>query len=231
MTSPTEVVLADLAAEHRELDVLLSGLAPDDWLLATPAEGWSILDTVAHLAFFDERVTLAARDPDQFRSHLGELLVDYDGYMSRGVEHGRSLGAAQTLDWWRAERTSALAALAAVPAGVRLPWYGPDMSVASAATARLMETWAHGQDIWDGLGREREPTDRLRHVALLGQKAFANSFLAHGMEVPEESVRVELVSPTGEAWALGPAETPHVVRGLATDFCLLTTQRRHRADL
>ncbi|MDQ1689336.1 MAG: hypothetical protein QOK42_2311 [Frankiaceae bacterium] len=231
MTSPTEAVLTDLAAEQAELDALVTGLEPDEWLLATPAEGWSILDTIAHLAFFDERVTLAARDPDQFRAHLGELLADYDGYMQRGIEQGRSLGPGETLQWWRSERADALDALAALPQGVRLPWYGPDMSVASAATARLMETWAHGQDIWDGLGREREPTERLRHIALLGQKAFANSFIAHGMDVPDETVRVQLVSPTGEHWVFGPADTPHVVHGLATDFCLLTTQRRHRADL
>jgi uncharacterized protein (TIGR03084 family) len=231
MTSPTQAVLLDLEAEQADLDAVVAGLDADEWLLATPAAGWSVLDTIAHLAFFDERVKLAAHDPEQFRAHLGEVLADYEAYMRRGVEHGRALGSTETLAWWRAERQSALTALAAVPAGVRLPWYGPDMSVASAATARLMETWAHGQDVWDALGREREPTDRLRHVALLGQKAFANSFIAHGLEVPEEPVRVELVAPSGGLWVFGPEDTPHVVSGLATDFCLLTTQRRHRADL
>jgi uncharacterized protein (TIGR03084 family) len=105
------------------------------------------------------------------------------------------------------------------------------MSVASAATARLMETWAHGQDVADGLGVVREPTARLRHVALLGQKTLANSFLAHGLPLPTEAVRVELTGPDGDLWVIGSEETPHVVSGPALDFCLLTTQRRHRADL
>ena len=35
------------------------------------------------------------------------------------------------------------------------------MGVLSFISARLMETWAHGQDVCDALGVERVPTDRL----------------------------------------------------------------------
>ena len=42
------------------------------------------------------------------------------------------------------------------------------MGAKSFLTARLMEAWAHGQDICDTVGVEREPTDRLRHIAQLG---------------------------------------------------------------
>ena len=34
----------------------------------------------------------------------------------------------------------------------RVPWFGTAMSPPSMATARLMETWAHGQDVADALG-------------------------------------------------------------------------------
>ena len=231
MTSPTTAVLDDLAAEHAGLDALVAPLSPDAWLTPTPAEGWSVLDTIGHLAFFDERVSVAAAEPDRFRAELAEVIADLEGFMNRAAVRARELGPAGTLEWWRAERQGALSALAAVPPGVRIPWYGPDMSVASAATARLMETWAHGQDVVDALGVERAPTARLRHVALLCHKAFANSFLSHGLPVPEDSVRVELTGPDGEVWEYGDPATPHVVRGSALDLCLLATQRRHRADL
>ncbi len=64
------------------------------------------------------------------------------------------------------------------------------MSVASSVTARLMETWAHGQDVLDALRLRRRPTDRLRHIAHLGVRTFGWSFRVHGLAVPEQPVRV-----------------------------------------
>jgi uncharacterized protein (TIGR03084 family) len=106
-----------------------------------------------------------------------------------------------------------------------VPWYGPDMTLASSITARIMETWAHGQDVADTLGVTRTPTERLRHVAFLGWRAVGNSFRARGRAVPTEAVRVE----AGQ-WTFGPAEATNVVRGPALDLCLVVTQRRHVAD-
>jgi uncharacterized protein (TIGR03084 family) len=112
----------------------------------------------------------------------------------------------------------------------RIPWYGPAMSATSKVTARLMETWAHGQDIADALGVTRPATDRLRHVAHIGVGARPFSYLARGLEAPKVPVRVELRAPSGELWTWGPAEAGDVVRGPALDFCLVITQRRNRAD-
>jgi uncharacterized protein (TIGR03084 family) len=122
-----------------------------------------------------------------------------------------------------------LNALATVDPTTRIPWYGPPMGLASFISARLMETWAHGQDVIDALGAKREPTDRLRHIAFLGVRARRNSYEAHGLEMPESDVRVELTAPNGELWTFGDA-TEDVVRGSAEDFCLLVTQRRHPSD-
>src|SRR3954449_678431 len=94
-----------------------------------------------------------------------------------------------------------------------------------------METWAHGQDVADALGVERAPTDRLRHVAFIGARALPNSYQARGRPVPTTPVRVELQAPTGETWAFGPEDAVDTVRGLALDFCLAVTQRRHIDDL
>jgi uncharacterized protein (TIGR03084 family) len=121
--------------------------------------------------------------------------------------------------------------MAGAEPGARLAWYGPPMSVRSFATARLMEAWAHGTDVVDGLvaaGRaaERPPTDRLRHVCHLGFVTRGWSYAVRGREAPAGDVRVELVLPSGAPWTAGPAEADDVVRGPAVDFCLVVTQRR-----
>ena len=105
------------------------------------------------------------------------------------------------------------------------------MSAASSLTARLMETWAHTQDIADALGVTREPTARLRHVAHIGVGARAFSYAARGRPCPATPVRVELTAPDGAVWTWGPADAADRVTGPALDFCLLVTQRRHRDDL
>ena len=109
----------------------------------------------------------------------------------------------------------------------RLPWFGPDMSVASSATARLMETWAHGQDIYDALGLTHPESPGLRGIVHLGVATFAFSHTVHGLPVPSDPVRVELRSPTGELWTWGPPDATNSVTGTATDFVLTVTQRRN----
>ena len=99
------------------------------------------------------------------------------------------------------------------------------------ATARLMETWAHGQDVADTLGLARAPTARLRHVAHIGARTRDFAYLLNGRRVPAEQFRVELSAPDGELWAWGPAAAAQRVTGPALDFCWLVTQRRHRSDL
>jgi uncharacterized protein (TIGR03084 family) len=105
------------------------------------------------------------------------------------------------------------------------------MSAASSLTARLMETWAHTQDVADALGVTREPTDRLRHVAHIGVGARAYSYAVNSQPAPTAPVRVELIAPSGATWTWGPADAADRVSGPALDFCLLVTQRRHRDDL
>jgi uncharacterized protein (TIGR03084 family) len=132
---------------------------------------------------------------------------------------------------WRAGRTELGDRLADVPDGVRIPWFGPPMAAASMATARLMETWAHGLDVTDALGLPPSVSPRLRHVAHLGIRTRDFAFAQHGEPPPAEPFRVELAAPDGSTWAWGPEEARQRVTGPALDFCLRVTRRRHRADL
>ncbi|ASW58057.1 TIGR03084 family protein [Plantactinospora sp. KBS50] len=227
-----EPLLADLAAESAELDALVAALPADRWSLPTPAPGWSIAHQIAHLTWTDHVARLAATDPDAFFASISRAATDPDGFVDRGAEEFLA-PPAELLERWRATRSALAAALTAVPAGERMPWYGTRMSAASMATARIMETWAHGQDVADTLGVTRAPTDRLRHVAYLGTRTLGHSFAAHGRPLPDVPVRVELTGPdpAAPAWAWGPADAADRVTGPALDFCLLVTRRRHRADL
>ncbi|HET7481598.1 MAG TPA: TIGR03084 family metal-binding protein [Actinomycetota bacterium] len=219
----------DLAREHAELDAVVAAVTDAEWDMATPAEGWTIRDQVAHLAFFDEQATLAVRDPDAFKTGLSHAARDVDDFMEGPLRRAREWSPQQVLGWWRTARSEMLDAFATMDASERVPWFGPPMSPASFISARLMETWAHGQDVVDALGIERAPSDRLRHVAHLGVRALPNSFLANGREVPTTPVRVELLGPDSQRWVWNEDATESVT-GDAMDFCLVVTQRRHPDD-
>ena len=226
-----EGVLADLSAECAELDALIAPLAPGDWQRETAAPGWTIAHQIAHLAWTDDIARLAATDAGAFATAVQAALAD--GRLETFVDHAAAewAGQPELLETWRAGRTALADALRAVPAGTKLPWFGPPMSPTSMATARLMETWAHGQDVADTLGAERPPTDRIRHVAHLGVRTRDFAYRVNDLEPPAEEFRVELAAPSGDVWTWGPADAAQRVTGPAADFCLLVTQRRNRADL
>jgi uncharacterized protein (TIGR03084 family) len=230
MPADLGALIEDLAAETVVLRQIIDPLADDDWRRATPAPGWTITDQVSHLAYFDQVAITSATDPDEFAAEVSRLeaagVVDPEAIARRYHD----LDPAELRGWFARTRGDLLTVFAGLDPAVRVPWFGPSMSVASSLTARLMETWAHGQDIADTVGVRREPTHRLRHVAHIGVGARAFSYAAHRLPMPTEPVRVELVAPSGELWTWGPADAASRVTGPALDFCLLVTQRRHRAD-
>ncbi|MFD4600129.1 TIGR03084 family metal-binding protein [Streptomyces sp. NPDC058464] len=230
MSDPTPVI-DDLREESAELDRLVAELRPEQWALATPAPRWTVAHQIAHLAWTDHSSLLAVTDRDAFSREVEKALTQPGDFVDNGAEEGAAKPSAQLLADWRAGREALAAALGEAPERARFPWYGPPMSVASMATARLMETWAHGLDIADALGVTRTPTDRLRHIARLGVRTRDFAFGVHGLPVPFEEFRVELTAPSGDLWAYGPEDADDRVTGPALDFCLLVTQRAHRADL
>ncbi|WP_330339263.1 TIGR03084 family metal-binding protein [Streptomyces sp. NBC_00557] len=230
MADPTPVI-DDLCAETDELDRLVAELRPEQWSLATPAPGWTVAHQIAHLHWTDRSALVAVTDPDAFQTLVEKALAAPDSFVDEGAEEGARRPPAELLRAWREGRAALDRALRGAPPGARFPWYGPPMSAASMATARLMETWAHGLDVAEALGVVRPPTDRLRHVARLGVRTRDFAYTVHGLTPPAEEFRVELTSPTGELWAYGPESAHQRVTGPALDFCLLVTQRAHRADL
>jgi uncharacterized protein (TIGR03084 family) len=215
----------DLAAERDELAALVRTLEESDWAAPTPASPWTVRDQVAHLAHFDNVAAMAAATPDEFAAEkqraMAGGLEDYEaGWLARAPKGSAVLG------WWTDAAARFDAVYAPLADRARVPWFGPDMSVASMITARLMETWAHGQDVCDALGVDRPGTVRLRHVAHLAVRARPFSYAGRGLAVPDEMVRVELDAPDGDRWVFA-AEGEQRVTGPALDFCLVLTRRRH----
>jgi uncharacterized protein (TIGR03084 family) len=223
--------MADLDAESSELDLLVAGLPVRDWTRTTPAPGWTVAHQIAHLAWTDDIATLAATDASGFRSALQAELPVIETFADRGAEEWVQRPPAELLAVWRRGRSVLADALGAVPRGTRLPWFGPPMSATSMATARLMETWAHGQDIADALGAVRPVSGRIRHVAHIGVRTRDFAYLLRDRRPPTEPFRVELTGPCGAQWTWGPADAAQRISGPALHFCLLVTRRRHRGDL
>lgn len=227
-------LLADLADEHDDLDAMVNGLDDAQWARPTPAEGWRVGDQLGHLAFFDQAATDAIVDPARFADRARSALESASGGADPMAEHlarGRAMRGAEILSWWRVARAGFLEAAGGLEQGVRVPWYGPPMSPLSFVSARLMETWAHGQDVADALAVQRVPTRRLVHVAQLGVRARRFSYAVRGLEPPGAPVQVELEGPGGELWAWDEdAAAGQRVQGAALEFCLVVTQRRHLDD-
>lgn len=225
-----ERILADLDAEGAELDGLVGALPDEAWARPTPAPGWTVAHQIGHLAWTDDQAYLAAARPEQFGAVLARAAAE-PALVDEGAAELAELPPVTLLARWRNGRARLARALADVVArGTRLPWFGVSMSAPSMATARIMETWAHGQDIADTLGAVRSPGPRLRHVAHIGVRARDFAFLANALPPPAEEFGVALTAPDGTTWTWGPAAAAQRVSGSALDFCLLVTQRRHRRD-
>ncbi|HQR26971.1 MAG TPA: TIGR03084 family metal-binding protein [Nocardioides sp.] len=230
MNDVLAAVLADLAAEGDALEAAVAGLDAGQWRLPTPAEGWDVATQVAHLAWTDEAALKAATDKAAWDALVLEAIADPEGVVDKAALTGGAVPPEELLARWRTARTALAGALRDHPDDEKMPWFGPPMSATSMATARFMETWAHGLDVYDALGVAHEPTDRIRHVAHLGVRTRGFAFSVHGEQAPAEEFRVELDAPSGERWVWGPEDAAQRVSGPAYDFCLLVTQRVHRAD-
>lgn len=237
-------LLKDLTDEGDELASTVEWLSEKQLSTPTPAQGWDIRRTIGHLKWTDETAVMAVSDPDGFTGWLDEKLAEATPeLMDTFVDDAAALASKGDPDFllsrWSSARMNLNKAMASRAPSDRVPWFGPSMSVMSMATARMMETWAHGQDIRDALEIAPRSTPRLRHIAFLGVRTRDYAYSVHGLEPPTESFRVELVLTgpdmssvdDGKTLVFGPEDAREKVTGTVLDFCLLVTKRRHLADL
>ena len=225
-----EAALEDLAAEGDYLDGVITGHHADfDAPSASP--GWSIGHQIGHLIWTDRVSTLACRDKSGFARQAEAFGADPERTIDAGAVMEASGSVGDVLSSWRSARSGLIEALRSVPAGYKIPWFGPSMTPSTMASVRIMETWAHGLDITDVLHVSPSATNRLWHIADLGVHTRDFAFSLHGLRSPSAPFRIELEAPSGETWSWGPAGASDRITGSALDFCLLVTQRRHRVDL
>ena len=225
--------IADFRAEAEALGAVLAALGEAEWRQPTQFKGWTIDDVVLHLHFGDQLAAASVADPPAFQRLLGDVRAKRASGLT-SIEETRlrygALGGGELLAAWHEQVQRLCGLLEQCDPEQRLEWAGPDMGVRMFTTARLMETWAHGQEVLDTLGLDRAPTDRLHGIATIGVRTFGWTFANRGLPVPAPVPHVRLDAPSGAVWAWQPPSTTDVVAGSALEFCQVVTQVRNVAD-
>lgn len=230
---PPEAPGRDFLAECEALEALVAPLDDRQFLRRTAFHGWTTRDEVMHLHFLDVLTMMAIEEEEAFVSEVASIRrwqaagVELSDLMRDRYRHFDRPGL---LAAWR-DGFHRLAGLFAVcdPAR-RMKWFGPDMSLSSAAGARQMEVWAHGQDIYDLFNVTRVNADRIRNICELGVRTYGWTFRNRKMEPPGPLPAVELTGPSGARWRWGGEGSTDIVSGPAADFAAVVTRRRHVDD-
>ena len=214
-------ILSDLVAEQQFLDQFLQRISLRDWDRPTAAKGWTIRDTISHLADSEELAAGAiAGTADLTRYRSGDIL---DELNQVAVSQGRKMRPQDVIEWWRGGRAKVVEPLSHMKASDRIAWSNGSISARTLATIRLMETWAHGLDIYKAMGADIEDTQRIRHICWLGWKSLPYAF-----KIAEEDyapIRVEVIGPGYAKWVYGPEDAADVIKGSAGDFARLVVRR------
>ena len=223
----------DFCDESSALHALLVPLPDTAFDRPTQFKGWTINDIIGHLHAWNWAADASLCDENAFQDMIATL--------GRSTRQGLSLlaferewrgnlaGQALLSEWYGFCQAMTDRFTAADPK-MRVKWVGPDMSVRSSITARLMESWAHGQAIYDLLGVERVDTDRIHNIAVLAVNTFGWSFANRGLPVPDTAPRIRLTAPSGAIWEWHAHSPDNLIEGSATQFCQVAAQTRHLKD-
>lgn len=222
----------DFRDESQALHDLIAPLADADYDRPTRFKGWTIGEILTHLHVWNLAAGMSLTDEPAFVAYMQDYQARKPTQPMRDIERARvaPLAGRALRDAWRAGFERIAADFAAADPRARVKWAGPDMSVRSSISARLMETWAHGQAVYDLLGVEREDTDRIQNIAVLGVNTFGWTFKVHGEPPPERPPHVRLTAPSGAVWTWNEERTDDLIEGQATEFCQVVTQVRNIAD-
>ncbi len=223
----------DFREESDALYQLLEPIAADDYQRKTQFKDWTINDVLGHLHMWNWAADISLNDSDAFEKFLASLiealttgtsLQDFEGNWRKGLNNK------ELLQEWRSFYIKTSKLFEEADPKLRVKWFGPDMSVRSSITARLMETWAHGQEVYDMLGVVRKNRDRIKNIAVLGVNTFGWTYTNRSMDTPKDKPYVKLTAPSGEIWEWNDPSTDNLVEGAAEDFCQVVTHVRNIGD-
>jgi uncharacterized protein (TIGR03084 family) len=222
----------DFLGESQALCQLISPLTDAQLSQPTAFKDWTLNDVVGHLHLWNWAADLSLRDGDEFQRWFAGVQSHVSAGSLRTVEQEwlDGLSGQKLLDAWQSGFVRTAANFATVDPSLRVKWAGPDMSARSSITARLMETWAHGQEIYDCLGVVRENTDRIHNIVILGINTYGWTFKIRQLDAPAPKPFLRLLAPSGELWTFGEANDSSRISGLAEEFCQVVTQVRNIAD-
>lgn len=223
----------DFRQESEALHTVLSDLGSRDFERETLFKSWTVNDVIGHLHLFNHAVGLSITNEAAFVDLRGKIVAGLkrpNGMRGFADDWLNGLQGPALLEAWWALTLEVSQDFAGSDPKHRLKWFGPDMSVLSSVTARLMEVWAHGQEIYDLLGLDRTNHDRIRNITHLGVNTFGWTFHNRGLPVPDPAPHVRLTAPSGEVWEWNLPDPRNAVVGDATEFCQVVTQVRNIAD-
>ena len=217
-----------------ECDVLAAQfetLASDDWTKPSQFKQWSCNDILVHLHFWNAQADLSLVDPEKFKLEIAAIHSEINSDGMRAMENRRiDERGRPLLERWQQLYRDMGPRWSTLDPRLRVQWAGPDMSVRSSITARQMETWAHGQAVFDLLGKRRDESDRIRNIVVLGVNTFGWSHKVRSVNVPEQMPSITLTAPSGEVWEYGDAASDNSIEGSAVEFARVVTQTRNIAD-
>lgn len=221
----------DFLDESETIYALIESLTDDEFGQQTAFKGWTINNVVGHLHMWNWAADLALQDGDAFKRFLAELSSNSkDGLTAFETQWLDGLAGQALASAWRSFYLKMSERFAAADPSMRVVWAGPDMSVRSSITARLMETWAHAQEIYDLLGLVRQNTDRIRNIVVLGVNTYGWTFRNRGEDPPIPTPHLRLTAPSGEIWTYNEPSELELIDGDAEAFCQVVTQVRNIAD-
>jgi len=222
----------DFCNESEALYKLIEPISDDAYGQKTQFKNWTINDVLSHLHMWNWAADKSLSDPDEFDAFLNRLMMEMADSTLRQFETKwlDGLENKELLEEWRRYYIEMSKRFEVTDPKKRVKWAGPDMSVRSSITARLMETWAHGQEVYDHLGVARQNQDRIKNIAVLGMNTFGWTFMNRKMEVPGDKPYVKLTAPSGETWEWEDPSTQNYVEGSAEEFCQVVTQVRNIGD-
>lgn len=214
-------ILSDLVAEQQFLDQSLQRIPIKIWDYETPSQHWTVRDTIAHLADFEELAADVIAGGDKIARW--QTSNDLDSLKREAITKGRNMRPQDVIEWWRGGRAKVVEPLSHMNSRNRIDWIDGDMSARTFATYRLMETWSHGLDIYRTLELEVEDTPRIRHVCWLGWKTLPYAFKDHGLDY--EPIRIELIGPGYSRWVYGPEDSENRIKGSASEWARIAVRR------
>ena len=224
----------DFYQESIHLYKVLEKISESELQTSTLFKKWTLNDIIRHLHVWNVAINLSLLDSlkwKQLKNNLEDFLKKGKTLRQFEKEQSKNLKGKELLLIWKDFCITTKENFKHRNPKERMKWIGPDMSIISAVSSRHMETWAHGQSIYDKLGIVRKNDDSILNIVIMGNNTFKWSFKINNLEIPEKKPYLQLKAPSGKFWYFNEPDNKNKIEGYAEDFCKVVTQVRNILDV